>query len=183
MGSGLALRARGHRTGVPRPTTRAPRSCRTSAGTGAVLGIIGSSLNSVPISLKVRFQKSTASRAACRGVWAKPWRPHCTIMGMLASSIVNDLTACIPESPATINVRGPTRRRMFDPRGRRVYHARRSAECRWRSTHAERYTSRSCTDAFEHVIRAHGFRIVQRWGGYAGERYEEGPELVVQFSE
>jgi SAM-dependent methyltransferase len=38
-------------------------------------------------------------------------------------------------------------------------------------------------DAFEHVIRAHGFRIVQRWGGYAGERYGAGPELVVQFAE
>jgi SAM-dependent methyltransferase len=37
-------------------------------------------------------------------------------------------------------------------------------------------------DAFEQVIREHGFRIVQRWGGYAGERYGEGPELVVQFS-
>ena len=37
-------------------------------------------------------------------------------------------------------------------------------------------------DAFEQVIREHGFRIAQRWGGYAGERYGEGPELVVQFS-
>jgi hypothetical protein len=36
-------------------------------------------------------------------------------------------------------------------------------------------------DAFEQVIREHGFRIVQRWGEYAGERYREGPELVVQF--
>ena len=36
-------------------------------------------------------------------------------------------------------------------------------------------------EAFEGVIRAHGFRIVQRWGGYAGERYGEGPELIVQF--
>ena len=35
---------------------------------------------------------------------------------------------------------------------------------------------------FEQVIRDHGFRIVQRWGGYAGERYGEGPELVVQFN-
>jgi hypothetical protein len=35
---------------------------------------------------------------------------------------------------------------------------------------------------FEQVIRDHGFRIIQRWGGYAGERYGEGPELVVQFS-
>jgi hypothetical protein len=124
-------------------------------------------------------------------------------MSMLASSIVNDLTACIPESPATINVRGPTRRRLFDPRARRVYYAGCSTECLWRSTHAERYSSRRryvggvwiadavlkiprrcyTPDAFEHVIRAHGFRIVQRWGGYAGERYGEEPELVVQFSE
>jgi SAM-dependent methyltransferase len=36
-------------------------------------------------------------------------------------------------------------------------------------------------DEFERVIRAHGFHIVQRWGGYTGERYGEGPELVVQF--
>ena len=36
-------------------------------------------------------------------------------------------------------------------------------------------------DGFEQVIRDHGFRIVQRWGEYAGERYREGPELVVQF--
>jgi SAM-dependent methyltransferase len=36
-------------------------------------------------------------------------------------------------------------------------------------------------DAFEQVILDHGFRIIQRWGGYAGERYGEGPELVVQF--
>jgi SAM-dependent methyltransferase len=36
-------------------------------------------------------------------------------------------------------------------------------------------------DEFEQVIREHGFRIMQRWGGYVGERYGEGPELVVQF--
>jgi SAM-dependent methyltransferase len=36
-------------------------------------------------------------------------------------------------------------------------------------------------DEFEQVILDHGFRIIQRWGGYAGERYGEGPELVVQF--
>jgi hypothetical protein len=36
-------------------------------------------------------------------------------------------------------------------------------------------------DEFERVIRAYGFHIVQRWGGYTGERYGEGPELVVQF--
>jgi SAM-dependent methyltransferase len=36
-------------------------------------------------------------------------------------------------------------------------------------------------EEFEQVILDHGFRIVQRWGGYAGERYGEGPEPVVQF--
>ena len=36
-------------------------------------------------------------------------------------------------------------------------------------------------DEFEQVILEHGFRIIQRWGGSAGERYGEGPELVVQF--
>ena len=35
---------------------------------------------------------------------------------------------------------------------------------------------------FEQVILEHGFQIIQRWGGYAGERYGEGPELVAQFS-
>jgi SAM-dependent methyltransferase len=37
-------------------------------------------------------------------------------------------------------------------------------------------------DEFAQVILEHGFRILQRWGGYAGEPYGEGPELVVQFS-
>ena len=36
-------------------------------------------------------------------------------------------------------------------------------------------------EEFAQVIHAHGFQILQRWGGYAGERYGEGPELVVQF--
>jgi SAM-dependent methyltransferase len=36
-------------------------------------------------------------------------------------------------------------------------------------------------ETFEKVITAHGFRIMKRWGGYAGEAYGEGPELVVQF--
>ena len=36
-------------------------------------------------------------------------------------------------------------------------------------------------ETFEKVITAHGFRIVKRWGGYAGEAYGEGLELVVQF--
>ncbi len=37
-------------------------------------------------------------------------------------------------------------------------------------------------DEFAQVILDHDFRIIQRWGGYAGERYGEGPELVAQFS-
>jgi SAM-dependent methyltransferase len=36
-------------------------------------------------------------------------------------------------------------------------------------------------EAFEGVIRAHGFQIIQCWGGYVGEHYGEGPELIVQF--
>ena len=36
-------------------------------------------------------------------------------------------------------------------------------------------------DEFEKMIKSHGFQIVNRWGGYAGEPYGEGPELVVQF--
>jgi SAM-dependent methyltransferase len=35
----------------------------------------------------------------------------------------------------------------------------------------------------EDVILKHGFQIVDRWGGYSGERYGDGPELVIQFKE
>jgi SAM-dependent methyltransferase len=38
-------------------------------------------------------------------------------------------------------------------------------------------------DEFERVIMDHGFEIVERWGGYNGERYGEGPELVLKFKE
>jgi len=38
-------------------------------------------------------------------------------------------------------------------------------------------------DEFEQLINEHGFEIVQRWGGYAGEIYGEGPELVIEFRE
>jgi hypothetical protein len=41
---------------------------------------------------------------------------------------------------------------------------------------------RYAPEEFERVILSHSFHIVQRWGGYAGERYGEGPDLVVQFS-
>lgn len=36
-------------------------------------------------------------------------------------------------------------------------------------------------DEFVAIIESHGFKILDRWGGYAGEPYGEGPELVVQF--
>jgi hypothetical protein len=31
------------------------------------------------------------------------------------------------------------------------------------------------------LIAAHGFRVLNKCGGYAGERYGEGPELIVEF--
>ena len=37
-------------------------------------------------------------------------------------------------------------------------------------------------EEFVQLIVAHGFRIVARWGGYAGEPYGEGSELVIQFT-
>ena len=36
-------------------------------------------------------------------------------------------------------------------------------------------------DEFSTLITEHGFRIIDRWGGYAGEAYGVGPELVVRF--
>src|SRR6267378_1302972 len=36
-------------------------------------------------------------------------------------------------------------------------------------------------DEFSRLIANHGFRITDRWGGYAGEAYGVGPELVVRF--
>jgi SAM-dependent methyltransferase len=38
-------------------------------------------------------------------------------------------------------------------------------------------------EEFIRLIVAHGFRSVARWGGYAGESYGEGPELVIQFTQ
>ncbi|MAG36147.1 MAG: hypothetical protein CL878_07880 [Dehalococcoidia bacterium] len=38
-------------------------------------------------------------------------------------------------------------------------------------------------EEFEQVILDHGFTILARWGGYAGETYGEGPELVIQFAD
>jgi hypothetical protein len=31
------------------------------------------------------------------------------------------------------------------------------------------------------IIESHGFRVLEKWGGYAGEVYGEGNELVVEF--
>ena len=36
-------------------------------------------------------------------------------------------------------------------------------------------------DEFAKLITDHGFRIIDRWGGYAGEAYGDGPEQVVRF--
>ena len=36
-------------------------------------------------------------------------------------------------------------------------------------------------DEFAALVSSHGFRIVERWGGYTGEPYGEGPELVLRF--
>ena len=37
-------------------------------------------------------------------------------------------------------------------------------------------------DEFEALITGHGFRIINRWGGYQGEPYgAAGSELVIQF--
>ena len=38
-------------------------------------------------------------------------------------------------------------------------------------------------DTFESMIWEHGFDVRKRWGGYEGESYGLGPELVIQFGE
>lgn len=38
-------------------------------------------------------------------------------------------------------------------------------------------------DTFEKLIIEHGYTILNRWGGYEGEVYGQGPELVIQFGE
>jgi hypothetical protein len=38
-------------------------------------------------------------------------------------------------------------------------------------------------DEFAQLIAGHGFEILERWGGYGGEAYGEGPELVIEFGE
>jgi len=84
-----------------------------------------------------------------------------------------------------VRLRCDERRARLDPATRIFYPEliyRRAVGDAW-IEEAVRKIPRRCDApaAFERVIRAHGFRIVQRWGGYAGERYGEGPELVVQF--
>ena len=37
-------------------------------------------------------------------------------------------------------------------------------------------------DEFEDLIAAHGFQVHRKWGGYSGEGYGEGTELVIQFA-
>jgi SAM-dependent methyltransferase len=36
-------------------------------------------------------------------------------------------------------------------------------------------------EPFEKLILDHGFTVLKRWGGYEGEVYGEGPELIIQF--
>jgi len=38
-------------------------------------------------------------------------------------------------------------------------------------------------EEFEQLIVDQGFRVLRRWGGYEGELYGQGPELVVQFAQ
>jgi SAM-dependent methyltransferase len=37
-------------------------------------------------------------------------------------------------------------------------------------------------DELQALITSHGFQIHERWGGYGGEPYGEGPELVIRFT-
>ena len=36
-------------------------------------------------------------------------------------------------------------------------------------------------DEFEELVTRHDFEIVGRWGGYKGELYGDGPELLIEF--
>ena len=36
-------------------------------------------------------------------------------------------------------------------------------------------------DEFKHLILSNGFTIKDSWGGYCGEKYGEGPELIISF--
>jgi SAM-dependent methyltransferase len=37
-------------------------------------------------------------------------------------------------------------------------------------------------DEFEDLVKGQGFKILNKWGGYQGEAYGEGPELVIRFT-
>lgn len=37
-------------------------------------------------------------------------------------------------------------------------------------------------EELEELVAGHGFRVLERWGGYSGEEYGQGPELVLRFS-
>ena len=38
-------------------------------------------------------------------------------------------------------------------------------------------------EEFMDLIEKQGFQVLQRWGGYEGEPYGQGPELVIQFTQ
>ena len=78
------------------------------------------------------------------------------------------------------------RRPRMDPEKRILYPEliyRRSQGDAWVEEAVLKIPRRCYTpEEFAQVIIRHGFRIVQRWGGYAGEPYGEGPELVIEFA-
>jgi SAM-dependent methyltransferase len=84
-----------------------------------------------------------------------------------------------------VRLRCDERRARLDPTTHILYPEliyRRAAGDTWIEEAVLKLPRRCYTpEAFEEVIRAHGFQIIQRWGGYVGEHYGEGPELIVQF--
>ncbi|HLJ54483.1 MAG TPA: hypothetical protein VKT77_05540, partial [Chthonomonadaceae bacterium] len=36
-------------------------------------------------------------------------------------------------------------------------------------------------DQLDALVTAHGYRVTSRWGGYAGEPWGDGNELVIEF--
>ena len=38
-------------------------------------------------------------------------------------------------------------------------------------------------DEFEDLVRSQGFEVLDRWGGYAGEAYGQGGELILAFGD
>jgi SAM-dependent methyltransferase len=87
---------------------------------------------------------------------------------------------------AGVRLRCDERRARLDPERHILYPEliyRRFVGGAWVEDAVLRIPRRCYTpETFERVICEHGFQIVRRWGGYAGERYGEGPELVVQFA-